>query len=113
MPVSLLPLIVPLLLIGIPLLFLMKGQKASLIAASVSASLIIIFFLSVYAPGWALAAKANAGDAKAQYELARWTERHCEQISEFILWPCEADVLGGYEWLEKSAGRDYPRPYML
>ena len=108
MPVSLLPLIVPLLLIGIPLLFLMKGRKASLIAASVSASLLIIFFLSVYVPGWALAAKANAGDAIAQYELARWTERHCEQISEFILWPCEPDVLGGYAWLEKSAGQDYP-----
>ena len=86
----------------------MKGRKAFLIAASVSASLIIIFFLSVYVPGWVLGAKAKAGDAEAQYELARWTEGHCEQIGEVILWPCEPDVLGGYAWLEKSAGQDYP-----
>ncbi|MCM3872066.1 MAG: hypothetical protein ND895_15395 [Pyrinomonadaceae bacterium] len=79
-----------------------------MISGSVSASLVVILFLAVYAPSWVLTVKANAGDANAQYELARWTENHCEQIGEFVLWPCQADVLGGYAWLEKSAGQEYP-----
>jgi len=52
--------------------------------------------------------KANRGDAVSQYELARWTENHCSQISVVILWPSQSDVLGGYEWLEKAAQQDYP-----
>lgn len=52
--------------------------------------------------------KANRGDPAAKYGLARWTERHDEQIGEFILWPFSPDVLGGYAWLEKAAAADYP-----
>jgi TPR repeat protein len=42
------------------------------------------------------------------YGLARWTENHNERIGEFILWPFEPDVLGGYAWLEKAAAKNYP-----
>ena len=108
MPVSLLPVIIPALLIGIPLLLLMKGRKTFAWAAAVSLALVTLLFLSVYVPGWVLAAKARHGDAAAMYELARWTERHDEQIGEFILWPVSPDVLGGYAWLEKAATLDYP-----
>jgi TPR repeat protein len=52
--------------------------------------------------------QANRGDPVAQYELARWTENHCEQLGSVILWPCEPDVLGGFAWLEKAAAQDYP-----
>ena len=108
MPVSLLPIILPVLLVGVPLLFWSKGRSAFRGAAAASASLFAALVLYVYAPGWVLTLRANAGEAEAQYELGRWTENHCEQIGRFILWPCESDVLGGYAWLEKSAAQDYP-----
>jgi TPR repeat protein len=108
MPVSFLPLIIPALLIGIPLLLLMKGWKTFAWAAAISLALVTSLFLAVYVPGWVLAAKARRGEATAMYELARWTERHDEQIGAFILWPVQPDVLGGYDWLEKAAALEYP-----
>jgi hypothetical protein len=108
MPVSYLPCITPLLLIGVPLLFAFRGRRPFWIAMCVSATLLLAMLLAVYVPGWALRSKAYAGDAAAQYELARWTENHSEQIGSVILWPASPDVLGGYRWLEKSAAQDYP-----
>ncbi|MCY2987147.1 MAG: hypothetical protein NTY19_04665 [Planctomycetota bacterium] len=52
--------------------------------------------------------KANRGDPAAMYELARWTEKHDEEIGNLILWPFSPDVQGGYAWLEKAAAVDYP-----
>jgi hypothetical protein len=95
-------------LIAIPLLFLVRGRKAFLIAAAGSASVVILLALLVYVPGWVLLVRANGGDLQAQYEAARWTENHCEHLQHFILWPCESDVLGGYALLERAAARDYP-----
>lgn len=108
MPVSFLPCITPLLLVGAPLLCLAWGRRAFRVAASISGGLIGLLFLWVYVPGWVLMIQARRGDPIAQYELARWTENHCERIGSVILWPCEPDVLGGFSWLEKAAEQDYP-----
>ncbi len=108
MPVSFLPLIFPALLIGVPLFFLAKGRKPFLRATAMSGSVVLLLFLWVYVPGWGLMWKANRSDPAAIYDLARWTEKHDEQIGEFIPWPFSPDVLGGYAWLEKAAALDYP-----
>jgi TPR repeat protein len=90
------------------LLLIKKGRKAFLWAGAISFTLITILFLLVYAPAIVWKYKANRGDAAAMYELARWTESHDEQVGNFILWPFEPDVYGGFTWLEKSASLDYP-----
>lgn len=108
MPFSYWPLIFSALLIGVPVLILAKGRRTSLYAAAVSVSILVLLFLCIYIPGWALIAGANRGNPAAMYELARWTERHDEQIGQFIPWPFSPDVLGGYAWLEKAAARDFP-----
>lgn len=105
MQVSYLPLIMPLMFVGVPLLFLVKGRMTFVVAMGVSTCLLLLLILSVYVPGWVLMAKSE--DPAAQYELARWKETHCEQLGEVILWPCEPDLLGGYALLEKAAGRNY------
>lgn len=108
MPVSPIPLLFPVLLICVPLLFLIKGRKPFLLAAAGSALIVLCLFLWVYIPGWILMCRWGFGDPAAMYELARWTENHHERIGEFILWPYPPDVLGGYAWLEKSAALEYP-----
>lgn len=108
MPVSYLPCVTPLLLLAIPLLCAVRGRKALLVGLSISIGLFALMFLCVYMPGWVLMPAAHRGDPEAQYNLARWTENHCEQVGSIILWPCEPDVLGGFAWLEKAAAQDYP-----
>src|SRR5438128_3362366 len=108
MPVSPLPCVMPLLLVAVPLLFLLRGKKQFLIASASSLIVLILLLLPSYIPGWILMVKAKRGDPEAQYELARWYENHCEAIQEWLLWPCEPDVLTGYAWLEKAAQQDYP-----
>ena len=68
MPVSFLPLIFPALLIGVPLLFLAKGQKAFFKAAVVSISLLLLLFLWVYVPGQVLGSvrKLNANRGRGR-----------------------------------------------
>src|SRR5947209_2282821 len=104
-----LPWIVTVLLVGIPVLVLLVFSRKHCVRAwLLSAAFLLLVFLYVYVPGWILMVKANRGDAQAMFELARWTENHDEQIGAVILWPFTPDVLGGYEWLEKSASLDYP-----
>ncbi|GAC1473399.1 MAG: hypothetical protein NVSMB9_21950 [Isosphaeraceae bacterium] len=106
MPVSYLPFITPLLLVGVPLLLLAKGKRAALVASATSAFLTLLLILSVYAPGWLL--RADRENPAALYELARWKENHGEQISAVLPWPCQPDVLGGYALLEQAAARNDP-----
>ena len=108
MPVSLLPCITPLLLVGVPLVMLLKSRRAAKIAAVGSAGALGVFLLSVYVSGWWLYSKTAKGDPAAQYRYAQWRENHSERIGSVVLWPVEADVLGGYGWLEKAAAQDYP-----
>lgn len=109
MPVSYVPLLIPALLVLLPLVLgLKKGRRAFLLSAFAAVVLFSLLLLRVFVPGWILTARAKGGEAKAQYELARWTENYCEQLNTFVFWPCTSDVLGGYAWLEKSAAQDYP-----
>lgn len=108
MPASPMPLLLPLLLIVVPVLCLIKGLKPFLRAATGSVLILLCLFLWVYVPGWILMCRSSFGDPAATYELAGWTESHCEQIGTFILWPCPPDVLGGYALLEQAAQSDYP-----
>jgi len=108
MPVSPIPCVTPLLLVAVPLLFLLRGKKPFLIASACSITLLILLLLPFYIPGWILILKERGGNPEAQYELARWHENHCGAIQEWLLWPCEPDVLAGYAWLEKAADQDYP-----
>jgi hypothetical protein len=108
MPVSYLPCVLPILLVAVPLLCLTRGRKPFLLASAGSLAVLVLITLPAYIPGWVLMVKARGGDPAAQYELARWHERHCEAIQRWMLWPCSPDVLAGYAWLEKAAGQDYP-----
>lgn len=95
------------MLVAVPLLFLVCSRKAAIVAGLLSLWIVVLVVLPVYVRGWSLMTKAYAGDAEAQYDLARWTESHSEQINEMILWPCIPDVLGGFAWLEQAAAQDY------
>jgi TPR repeat protein len=106
--VSYLPLVTVVLLVGVPLLLLARGWRAFLRASAASATLLVLFLLWVYAPGWALMWSAHRGDPAAMYELARWSENHDARVGRVVLWPCQPDVLGGYAWLERAAALDHP-----
>ena len=108
MPVSYLPCLTPILLIGIPFLLLFRSRRSAGIAAIISASLVAVLLLTVFVPGWILEAKASSGDGESQYRYAQWRENHSEQVGAIILWPASPDVLGGYQWLEEAAKNDYP-----
>lgn len=108
MPASLFPIVFPALLVLVPLLCLVKGFRLFLRAAGLSVFILVSLFLAIYLPGRFQMLRAVSGDRAAMYELARWTEKHDEQIGRFILWPVEPDVLGGYRILEKSAAQGYP-----
>lgn len=107
MPVSPLPCLSPLLIV-IPLLCLLKGRKAFARASAVSASFFLLLVLSVYVPGWVLMIQAHRGNPEAMYELARWTEKHNGVMNQFVIWPLNSDVQGGYAWLEQATALDYP-----
>jgi TPR repeat protein len=108
MPVSYFPCVLPLLLVVAPLLCVLRGKKPFLIAAAISSAVLMLILLAFYVPGWILMVQARDGSPETQYELARWHENHCEAIQEWLLWPCEPDVLTGYAWLETAAQQDYP-----
>jgi hypothetical protein len=108
MPVSYFPCVLPLLLVAVPLLFLPRGKKPFLVASAGSLVVLTLLLLPFYIPGWMLMIKARGGNPEIQYELDRWHENHCGAIQDWLLWPCEPDVLTGYAWLEKAAQQDYP-----
>jgi hypothetical protein len=108
MPVSYLPCFTTLCLLIIPVIGRAKGgRKGLLVGLAISGFIVSIIGLSVYVPGWVLFLKANSGDAASQYKFARWTETHCEELENILIWPCSPDLLGGYAWLEKAAAQDY------
>ena len=108
MPVSYAPLFVPLLLIGIPLVYLLKSRKKALLAAIGSLLTVAAILLLVFVPGWGLHHQASAGNAAAQYRYAQWLENHGERLGALLPWAGEPDVYGGYAWLQKSAAQNYP-----
>jgi hypothetical protein len=109
MPVSFWPVLVPILLIITPLaLWKFFNEKIALVALAFECIVVVLFFLSVYVPGWRLMAKAEGGDPRAQYELARWHSNHDRKIGEVFLWPGKPNATVVYAWLEKSAAQNYP-----
>ena len=108
MPVSYLPCITPLLLIGLPILLLFKSRRAAAIAAAISILILAAILLSIYVPGWRLHSQAVAGNPYAQYRYAQWTALHLYDLQEIIFYPCEHDDYADLPWLEKAAAQDYP-----
>ena len=108
MPVSFLPLITWIVILAFVIGSAFRGRKAFCRAAIVSAIIVGFILLAVYVPGWILWVRAANGDPQSQYEYARWTENHSEQVNTIILWPESPDVLGGYRWLKKAADQEYP-----
>ena len=108
MPVSYLPCLKPLLLVGIPLLLLWLSRRAGIAGAVVSVLLVAGFLLSIYIPGWRLHARAAAGNASAQYRYAQWLENHSGAVQQVLPLPMEPDVCSGFAWLQKAAAQNYP-----
>ena len=108
MPVSPWPILFPVLLIAVPLLYLPFGIQRFVRARNRSLIILACLFAWIYVPGAMYYCRAALGDSAGMYELARWTEQHDDRLGECILWPIEPDTLGGYAWLEKSASRSYP-----
>lgn len=100
--------VVSLLLLVVPSVLGARNRKAGVRAGLVSAAIFTAILLWVFLPGAVFRVRANRGDAEAMYDLARWTENHDQLLGVFIPWPVTPDVLGGYEWLEKSAAQGYP-----
>ncbi len=108
MPVSYLPLIVPLLLIGAPLVCLLASKRVALSAAIISVLILSLIIGIPKIQGARLHAAAKKGDAQKQFEYAKWLENHGERIGRVILWPFGADVDKGYEWVERAAENGHP-----
>ena len=108
MPVSFLPLLLPLVFIVLLIRGAIRGKRALLRATAIVIGITAIVALPFYVPGWWLMLRARRGDAQAMYELARWHENHCEKVGALILWPCSPDIEAGYRVLERSASASYP-----
>lgn len=108
MPVSFLPLLLPVVFVGLIGFGLVRGRKTLLRCCVVIVSLFAAVTLPTYVEGWLLMFRARSGNPAIIYKLAKWREMHAERIGRFILWPEEPDVLGGYACLERAAQQDYP-----
>lgn len=108
MPINLLPIAITVLLVGIPFLCAFRGFKAFILSLATSVTLIFLIVIPFYCDGMKLQRLAQAGNVRAQYELARWYEGHCSAINQWVIWPCRPDVQSGYEHLEKAASQDLP-----
>ena len=108
MPVSYLPLFLPIVFVVLLIRAALRGKRAVLRAVKIVIGVTAIVVLPFYVPGWWLMLRAWRGDAKAMYELARWHENHCGKINELILWPCRPEVNAGYRVLERAASAGYP-----
>ncbi len=108
MPVSPLPLLLPLLICGVLVYGAIGGWRRFLKAFVGTILIVGVIVAPFLIPGGILRIQAGAGNPKAQYRYARWLENTPESIGSVILWPFPPDVLGGYEWLEKSAEGGFP-----
>ena len=108
MPVSLLPLVLPIVFIVLLMRGALRGKRAFLRAVGVVVGITALVALPFYVPGWWFMFRSCRGDGAAMYQLARWHENHCEKVGVLILWPCFPDVEAGYRALERSAAAGYP-----
>jgi hypothetical protein len=114
MPVSFVPLVLPVIFVAVLVFGATRGTRAFLNTLGVVAGLAVLVIVPFYAPGWLLMRRAHAGDAAAMYELAHWHESHAGRVNEIIIWPFSSDVEAGYAELERSAAAGYtPAMYAL
>src|SRR4051812_4704001 len=108
MPVSPLPLLLPIIFIVLLVRGARRGKRGFLRAVALVVGITALVALPFYVPGWWFMLRGSRGDGAALYQLARWHENHCERIGALILWPCSPDVEVGYRALERSAATGYP-----
>jgi hypothetical protein len=114
MPVSLFPLVLPIVFLILLIRGAIRGKRAFLRAVGIVVAIIGVVALPFYIPGWWLMLRRSRGDGASLYQLARWHENHCDEIGELILWPCFPDVAAGYRALKRSAAAGYtPAIYAL
>lgn len=107
MPVSFLPLLLPVIALGALVISAFKGIKFFL-ATVACVAVVIIGILSIfYIPGIYYFMKASSGVPSDQYRYARWLENHSDAINQWILWPVEPKVLEGYHWIDRAAESGY------
>jgi len=108
MPVSPLPLLLPIVFIVLLILGARRGTRGFLRAVKNVFAITAVVTLPFYVPGWWFMLRGSRGNGAALYQLARWHENHCERVGALILWPCSPDVEAGYRALERSAATGYP-----
>ena len=114
MPVSPLPLLLPIIFIVLLIRGTLRGKRTLMRAITVVVCITAVVALPFYIPGWWFMLRSSRGNGAATYQLARWHENHCEKVNSFILWPCTPNVEAGYRALERSAASGYvPAIYAL
>lgn len=117
MPVSPVPLIFTFFVIITPvvsfILAFYYGKKVFIIGTCIAVLpyLAVLFFF--YGKGMVIEYKAGPNNPEAQFQLARWKENHCEKIHQLILFPCNPDVKGGFQALQKAAKWNHPKATWL
>src|SRR4051812_5473600 len=99
MPVSPLPLLLPIIFVILLVRGAIRGRRSFLKALGWVIGLTALVTVPFFVPGWLLMCRAQLGSRAATYELARWHENHSERIGRLILWPSEPDTTAGYRAL--------------
>ncbi len=108
-PVSYFPVFMALLLTVGPVAMLLKGPLAFFSSLAASVAFLAVLFGWVYITGSLLQIGAMRGDARSQYEYARWVACHRDSICDIIAVPISApNQLESFAWLERAAAQQYP-----
>ena len=107
MPVSFLPIFLPMIGLGF-LIWGAFGGWARLGKTGLGILMVVSAVLApFYIPGAFLRIHAGRGDAQAQYRYARWVENTPGAVGSVMLWPLRPNVMEGYRWLERAAKQDF------
>ena len=108
MPVSFLPLVLPIIFFVLLIRGARNGKRAFVRSVVIVVAITGLCVMPFYVSGWWHMFRAWRGDAASMYQLARWHENHCERVGALILWPCSPNVESGYRTLERAAAAGYP-----
>lgn len=104
MPASFLPLVVTLLLVGVPIVLLLVNKRVALIGAVISLVVVLGVVIPPQIHGARLRSQASRGDAGSQFEYARWLENHSGRVNSVLIWPfLRPQIDEGYVWVERAA----------
>ena len=107
MPVSFLPLLLPLIFLAFLIWGAFGGWKRFRSTALCIFVVVIVVLAPFHIPGAILRLQAGGSDPHAKYRYARWLENTPEAVGSVILWPVQPNVLEGYRWLERAAEQDF------